>query len=72
MDIVKSPFLSLRTGINNSLSAVEPWKIVSLTATSVLATVWLYEFVLEGDEGTRLHCHLLCLQTNGFLYVLFL
>ncbi|PSN29272.1 Sphingosine-1-phosphate lyase [Blattella germanica] len=50
MESLKLSVDSLRVMINNSCSKLEPWQIMSLTATSVLASVWLWEFIFQEES----------------------
>ncbi|KAF7388571.1 hypothetical protein HZH68_012513 [Vespula germanica] len=36
--------------INNSFQSKEPWQIVSITATTVLGTVWIWNFIFCQDK----------------------
>lgn len=55
MNIIKYHYELLRTSVNNSLATKEPFQLITITATSVLATVWFYEFIFEGNEGKLLY-----------------
>ncbi|KAJ8961993.1 hypothetical protein NQ314_005775 [Rhamnusium bicolor] len=50
MDIVKYPFSSLRVGINNGFSGKEPWQIVTITTSTVLLTIWFYNFLFQDES----------------------
>lgn len=54
MDLIKFHYQLLRSSVNNSLASKEPFQLVTITATSVLATVWLYEYAFDGNEGNLL------------------
>ncbi|KDR14164.1 sphingosine-1-phosphate lyase [Zootermopsis nevadensis] len=41
---------SIRLIINNSCSKLEPWQIVTVTATTVLAGVWFWEFLFQEES----------------------
>lgn len=51
MDVIKFHYQLLKASVNNSLATKEPFQVVTVTATSVLATVWLYEYIFDGNEG---------------------
>lgn len=36
--------------INNYFEAKEPWQIVTITSTTILATVWLWNFVFQDES----------------------
>uniref|UniRef100_A0AAR5PMB4 sphinganine-1-phosphate aldolase n=2 Tax=Dendroctonus ponderosae TaxID=77166 RepID=A0AAR5PMB4_DENPD len=50
MDLIKSPASWLKTYVNAAFQGKEPWQIVSITTSSVLLMVWIYDF-LDGDES---------------------
>ncbi|XP_050295016.1 sphingosine-1-phosphate lyase [Anthonomus grandis grandis] len=50
MDTVRAVLDLLKSGINITFSGKEPWQIVSITTSSVLFIVWLYDF-LDRDES---------------------
>jgi hypothetical protein len=41
---------SIRLIINDSCSKLEPWQIASVTATTVLAGVWLWKFLFQEES----------------------
>lgn len=51
MDLIKSPYHLLQSSVNNAFASKEPFHLITITATSVLATVWFYEYIFEGNEG---------------------
>lgn len=50
MEIFKVGADSVRIIVNNSCSKLEPWQIVSVTATTVLAGVWFWEFLFQEES----------------------
>lgn len=55
MNIITSPLYTFRTTLNSQFAAKEPWQIVTITASTVLFTVWLYEFIFQDESKTRFH-----------------
>lgn len=51
MDYVRETLKLAKQGTNSAFQGKEPWQIVAITTTSVLSTVWLYEFLFTKDEG---------------------
>lgn len=48
--------ISLLTRQTNSLfKNREPWQIVAITATSVLSTVWLWNFLNQDESELTIH-----------------
>lgn len=43
MDIIKSPFAILKAAINNGFKDKEPWQIVTVTTSTVLLTICMWE-----------------------------
>ncbi|KAJ9600131.1 hypothetical protein L9F63_009541, partial [Diploptera punctata] len=41
---------NLKLFVNRSCSNLEPWQIISLTTTSVLAGVWVWEFIFQEES----------------------
>ncbi|XP_050593997.1 sphingosine-1-phosphate lyase isoform X1 [Bombus affinis] len=39
--------------INNYFEAKEPWQIVTITSTTILATVWLWNFVFQDEMNSK-------------------
>lgn len=50
MDVIKSPASWLKNYVNAVFQGKEPWQIVSITTSSVLLMVWIYDF-LDRDES---------------------
>ncbi|KAG5885772.1 hypothetical protein JTB14_031208 [Gonioctena quinquepunctata] len=50
MDLLKYPVNQLKFGLNNIFNGKEPWQIVTITTSTVLITVWVYDFIVR-DEG---------------------
>lgn len=40
----------LKTYINSQFSNKEPWQIVTITSTSILAGVWLWGFIFQAES----------------------
>lgn len=41
---------ALKEFINNYFQGKEPWQIVTVTSTTVLTTVWLWNFVFQEES----------------------
>lgn len=41
-----------KTTLNEALKDREPWEIVAMTSSSILAAVWFYNFVFQ-EEGKQ-------------------
>ncbi|XP_066249897.1 sphingosine-1-phosphate lyase [Euwallacea similis] len=50
MEVAKYPITAFKAYCNGAFQGKEPWQIVTITTSSVLFTVWLYNF-LNGDES---------------------
>ncbi|XP_018320081.1 sphingosine-1-phosphate lyase [Agrilus planipennis] len=50
MAIITAPFEIVKTGINNAFVSKEPWQIVTITTSTVLLSVWLYEFIFQEES----------------------
>ncbi|XP_054273271.1 sphingosine-1-phosphate lyase-like [Macrosteles quadrilineatus] len=50
MDIVGKPVSALKVFINSCAGQREPWEIVTITTTSVLAAVWFWQFVFQEES----------------------
>lgn len=59
MEHIKLPINTFRSVINNGFAGKEPWQIVTVTTSTVLLTVWLWEF-LQHNESMYLK-KLICL-----------
>lgn len=44
----------LKEFINNSFQGKEPWQIVTITSTTVLTSVWLWNFVFQDESMSHL------------------
>lgn len=42
---------SSKNFVNDAFRGKEPWQIVATTSATVLATVWLYNFLFDDEEG---------------------
>ncbi|OXU26605.1 hypothetical protein TSAR_005548 [Trichomalopsis sarcophagae] len=51
MSVVNFIVVPTKNAINEAFKGREPWEIVGMTSTSVLAAVWLYNFVHDDDES---------------------
>ncbi|XP_060525909.1 sphingosine-1-phosphate lyase [Cylas formicarius] len=52
-DIVKFHLNLFKSSLNNAFSGKEPWQIVTLTTSSVLFAVWLYDFLNQDETITE-------------------
>ncbi|KAF2904404.1 hypothetical protein ILUMI_01769 [Ignelater luminosus] len=52
MDLIKTPVNNIRIGINARFASKEPWQIIAITTSTVLFSVWLYEFIFD-DESLK-------------------
>lgn len=50
MDLVTLPVRSLKAAINSNFADKEPWQIVTITTSSVLASVWLWDFLCQDES----------------------
>lgn len=50
MDLVSLPVRSLKAAINSNFADKEPWQIVTITTSSVLASVWLWDFLCQDES----------------------
>ncbi|GLH10854.1 Sphingosine-1-phosphate lyase [Gryllus bimaculatus] len=50
MDSTSAALQSLKLAINGYFRNKEPWQIVTITASSVLASVWLWEFIFQEES----------------------
>ncbi|CAH0558557.1 unnamed protein product [Brassicogethes aeneus] len=50
MDLVKFPINSLKLRINTQFCSKEPWQVVTITASTVFLSVWLYEFIFQDES----------------------
>lgn len=55
---MQSPMLQLKAAkvfVNECLKDKEPWQIVTVTASTVLAGVWTYQFLFHPQESKCFH-----------------
>jgi hypothetical protein len=50
MDFLKAGVDSIRIFLNSSCSKLEPWQIVTTTATTVLVGVWFWDFLFQEES----------------------
>lgn len=50
MDPIKSSLNTFRIGINGRFASKEPWQIITITASTVLLSVWFYEFIFQDES----------------------
>lgn len=55
MDNIGNPLQLISRQINSIFANREPWQIATITATTVLTTVWIWEF-LNQDESKCYAC----------------
>ncbi|KAF5299206.1 hypothetical protein FQA39_LY02379 [Lamprigera yunnana] len=53
MDLIKLPLTTLKTGINYHFASKEPWQIVTITTTTVLLSIWIYDFIFQSESVTQ-------------------
>lgn len=41
---------SLKEFVNNSFQGKEPWQIVTITSTTLLTTIWLWNFIFQDES----------------------
>lgn len=41
----------IKGGINRSFAGKEPWQIITITTSTVLVTVWFYDFLFLHNES---------------------
>lgn len=54
MDTVKSLINSARFGVNGLFVDKEPWQIVTITTSSVLLSIWFFEFIFQEESKPTL------------------
>ena len=54
MNIYSLGINNMKQLINNYFVAKEPWQIVTITSTTILTSVWLWNFIFQ-DESTYDH-----------------
>jgi len=50
MDLVKNGILLSKTSVNNLFGQCEPWQVASITASSVLTSIWLWNFLFQDES----------------------
>ncbi|KAB0800592.1 hypothetical protein PPYR_06332 [Photinus pyralis] len=50
MEFVSLPVTALKNVVNNHFSSKEPWQIVTITTSTVLLSVWIYEFIFQDES----------------------
>lgn len=41
----------IKGGVNKSFTGKEPWQIVTITTSSVLVTLWFYDFLFSHNDS---------------------
>ncbi|KAL4091802.1 hypothetical protein QTP88_026433 [Uroleucon formosanum] len=50
MDLVKNGILLSKNSVNNLFGQREPWQVASITASSVLTSIWLWNFLFQDES----------------------
>lgn len=50
MELAKNSVLLTKSTVNNLFGQCEPWQIASITASSILTSVWLWNFVFQDES----------------------
>lgn len=50
MDLIILPLNTLKTIVNNQFASKEPWQIVSITTSTILLSVWFYDFLFKDES----------------------
>lgn len=53
MDTFRNPVNYLKIVINSRFAGKEPWHIVTVTASTILVSVWLYDFIFQDESELR-------------------
>lgn len=70
MDNLGDSLHFLTRQINAIFANREPWQIATITATTVLSTVWLWEFFNQ-DESKSNDCHCVFVLCIHVIYLTF-
>lgn len=50
MELVINGFLLTKNSINNLFGQREPWQVASITASSLLTSIWIWNFVFQDES----------------------
>lgn len=50
MELVMNGFLLTKNSINNLFGQCEPWQVASITASSILTSFWIWNFVFQDES----------------------
>jgi len=50
MDLVKNGILLSKNSVNNLFGQREPWQVATITASSVLTSIWLWNFLFQDES----------------------
>lgn len=50
MELVINGFLLTTNSINNLFGQREPWQVASITASSILTSIWIWNFVFQDES----------------------
>lgn len=50
MDLVNNGLLLTKNTVNNLFGQCEPWQVASITASSVLSSIWIWNFVFQDES----------------------
>lgn len=66
---VSSALDALRGNVNRLFVNKEPWQVATMTATTVLTAVWLWEFVNQDESKQfQIEIHNQFVSTNSFSF----
>lgn len=50
MEIVSNSLLCSKNAINDLFGQREPWQVASITASGVLTSIWIWNFVFQDES----------------------
>lgn len=50
MSVIKLIGSPAKNAINETFKGREPWEIVSMTSMTILASIWLYNFIFQDES----------------------
>lgn len=50
MDLVNNSILLSKNSVNNLFGQCEPWQVASITASSILTSYWLWNFLCQDES----------------------
>lgn len=50
MDLVSNSLSFTKNAVNNLFGPREPWQVASITASSLLTSIWLWNFLFQDES----------------------